>query len=1447
MENSSVQHTYYCINVVHWGITMNTGTKDRWRKRAQAQVPWPIFTIILIAVIVVPVQAELNPAFIGKPLSGVSPLTVQFNDTSTGFVEPVTYLWDFGDGNISSEKNPLYTYNSPGSFRVKLVIQNASGDEATLSQNNYITVEAPFIPDALSPDFNATPRSGVSPLTVQFNDASTGPFDHWDWDFGDGNTSTEQNPVYTYDQLGSYAVTLNISNVTGELATINKKNYITVEAPVIPDPLSPDFNATPRSGVSPLTVQFNDASTGPLDHWDWDFGDGNMSTEQNPVYTYYGPGLYSVTLIISNTSGDQATITQSNYIAIEPAATGNEIILDFTGIPRSGISPLTVQFNDTSTGFFEPLTYFWDFGDGGTSTERNPVYTYSQQGSYSVTLNVNQSAGAPISITKNNFITITTVPLVLPRANFSGYPTNGIAPLTVSFMDTSTNTTSWNWSFGDNSLENATEQNPVHTFVNLGTYTISLNASNTDGSDTKTRSKYITVEIAPAAQELILDFNGTPRSGINPLTVQFNDTSTGFVEPVSYLWDFGDGGTSIERNPVYTYSQQGSYSVTLNVNQSIGTPASITKHNFITSTSVPLILPVADFTGDPTSGIAPLTVSFADTSANTSSWNWSFDDNSLENATEQNPIHTYTNPGIYTVSLNASNTDGSDTKIRSKYITVNPVAGPLEPPVPLLPVANFSGTPISGVAPLTITFTDVSTNTPTSWNWSFGEDSLENATEQNPVHTFTNPGTYTVSLNATNGEGSDTKTRSKYITVNPVADPLEPPVPLPPVTNFSGTPISGDAPLTVTFTDISTNSPSSWNWSFGEDSLENATEQNPVHTFANPGIYTVSLNASNTDGSDTKILTDYITISSVPIAPQIPEPQIPEPLIPNFTGTPTSGPSPLSVQFNDTSTGLHDQWVWEFGDGNTSSKQNPMYVYNEPGSYSVILNVGQTGGEQATITQQDYVTVVTLLIPEPLNREQLIPNFTGMPTSGPAPLTIQFNDTSTGPHDQWEWNFGDGNSSLEQNPLYTYNEPGLYSVILNVSQTGGDSISTTQQDYITVSAVPSLPPVADFSGKPNSGIAPLTVTFTDLSTNLPSTWNWSFGDDSAENATEQNPVHTYVNSGNYTVSLNSTNAAGLNVTTKTNYINVTTVPTGAVADFSGTPTFGLSPLTVQFNDTSTGFVEPVTYFWDFGDGSNSTERNPSHSYTANIPENYTVTLNVTGNYGKTGSMIKPEYISIEIPTIELILTEEPLDDTLPSNEPVVPTQTLPQAQSLPMTKSGLQAQSLTSDIPREQDPSLPNDISQKNNLLAVMQGPNVDWTLNRGENIKNDSFSMIVHSTVEWRVDVYDDASHYGKPGTPGKMSEYDYLNHIYFNDGYTLQNALHLQTQQFKTNNFGPEVILSGTPTPIQTGNPMVTPWDPFKYYINLKQQVDNSDHPSSQNRGYRIVITFEAWPKNF
>ena len=161
-----------------------------------------------------------------------------------------------------------------------------------------------------------------------------------------------------------------------------------------------------------------------------------------------------------------------------------------------------------------------------------------------------------------------------------------------------------------------------------------------------------------------------------------------------------------------------------------------------------------NFTATPTDGKATLTVTFTDTSdASPTKWHWDFGDGT--NSTEQNPVHAYTTAGNYNVSLRAWNDLGSDTMEKTGYITVTPKTPP---------IANFMADPISGTVPLNVTFIDASTSSPTGWTWNFGDGT--NATLQNPMHTYTSVGNYTVSLNVTNEDGADSMTRTDYIIVS---------------------------------------------------------------------------------------------------------------------------------------------------------------------------------------------------------------------------------------------------------------------------------------------------------------------------------------------------------------------------------------------------------------------------------------------------------------------------------------------------------------------------------------------------------------------------------------------------------------------------------------------------------------------------------------------------------
>jgi PKD repeat protein len=423
-----------------------------------------------------------------------------------------------------------------------------------------------------------------------------------------------------------------------------------------------------------------------------------------------------------------------------PVVCADAPIGSFTANVTTGAKPLAVQFIDTSTN--GPAKWFWSFGDGSTSAESDPVHLYTIDGVYTVTLTVTNFDGSH-SVTKANYITVIKS-VAAPEATFVSTGTSGSKPLTVKFIDTSSNApNSWAWSFGDGGT--SAEQNPTHIYVNKGSFTVTLTATNDGGSATVTKGGYITVSeesMAPVAS-----FTATKVSGSTPLTVKFIDTSTN--GPTSWVWTYGDGYSDTVQNPTHTYTGKGSYTVTMTATNSIGS-STASKDNYITAK---LAEPIASFTANITSGTAPLTVQFNDTSQNApTSWSWFFSDG--DNVAVQNPVHQFTTAGSYTVVLTAKNEAGTNATSKAKYINVSAT---------LIPVVSFSVDKTSGSDPLTVHFTDTSRNSPTSWEWTFGDGST--STDQNPSHTYYNAGHYSVVLTATNAQGSRTYTSPDAITV----------------------------------------------------------------------------------------------------------------------------------------------------------------------------------------------------------------------------------------------------------------------------------------------------------------------------------------------------------------------------------------------------------------------------------------------------------------------------------------------------------------------------------------------------------------------------------------------------------------------------------------------------------------------------------------------------------
>ena len=366
--------------------------------------------------------------------------------------------------------------------------------------------------------------------------------------------------------------------------------------------------------------------------------------------------------------------------------------------------------------------------------------------------------------------------------------------------------------------------------------------------------------------------------------------------------------------------------------------------------------------------------------------------------------------------------------------------------------------------------------------------------------------------------------------------------------------------LEVIFKDATVGAPIEWRWDFGDGST--SREQDPTHVYEKNDVYLVTLRVEDPIGRTSEV-SQFVEVASTLVAAFSAE-----------VG------SQLTVIFTDASEGNPDSWLWQFGDGSTSSAQSPIHTYPGPAEYLVTLTVSK--GE-ASASASQFVVVGEAL-------GELAADF-DFEISG---LTVIFTNASTGGPTSFLWDFGDETSSTVVNPTHTYAVAGTYVVVLTASNAGG---SADASKFVTV-ADGSVEPVASFTfSVAGNG---LTVSFTDTSSGPPTEWLWDFGD--GETSDEQNPTHTYSEADDYLVTLTVTNAKGTDSTSM--FVNLEVQPE---ANFA----FEQDEFDGVFTDTSTG--NPTSWDWDFGDGGTSDEQNPRHTYGA--LGTYTVKLTVSNSVG----------------------------------------------------------------------------------------------------------------------------------------------------------------------------------------------------------------------------------------
>ncbi len=929
------------------------------------------------------------------------------------------------------------------------------------------------------------------------------------------------------------------------------------------------------SGIATDFTGTGTSSTGTISTWSWNFGNGSgTSLLQNPSYIYSTANTYTVTLTVTDNSGCTASTTQSVIVNATPT-------INFSTPTTSGCLPLNVSFTNTTTS---ASTYSWNFGDGSPlSSSTTPSHNYTTAGIYSVTLTASNT-GCTATSTQTNLITVRAV----PHSSFSSPSTLCLGDI-ASFANLSTpngsTITGYSWNFGDASAL-STGTNPTHTYLSAGTFNIVLTTSSAFCFDDTT----IAITISPAPT---VNFSTTTTSGCTPMTITFNNTTSG--TPV-YSWSFGDGSPlSTTTTPTHIYSNPGNYTVTLIA--SIGSCRdTLIRTNYIS------VYP------QPTSSFSTASVCLGDSvhfinlsignGGTLTSYTWNYGDGTTSTATLP---HLYFSPGSYNVLLTASTANCSDDTTIT--VTVSPA-----------PVVNFNTANGSGCGSLTTTFVNSTTGSP-SYIWNFGDGSAFSSV-LNPTHTYSTSGIYSVTLIATQGTCADTLVKTNYITVydSPISSFTTSDVCIgdsvhftnlsngngEPITNYtwnygdgnfssqtspahyytsagtynvllsiitthcvddttisvmvSAGPIVSFTPSATTicgnqnvvFTNTTTGSPI-YSWDFGDGSASSAIV-NPTHYYAATGTYSVSLIATQGSCADTLIQNSLITVYASPLS--------------SFsTDNVCLYDSVHFLNESVISGGVITSYSWNFGDGTTSSADSPVHYYSSAGTYSVNLIA-------ASANCSDDTTITVTVNPNP------VVNFISTTIRACDSATVFFNNTSTGAT-AYSWNFGDGGVSTSISPTHFYSSAGVYNVLLTASSVNGCSSSKYVSSMVIIKSTP-LPLI---SASRTSVCPGECISYTDLTTGTNTSWQWQFSGGNPASSISRNPSSVCYNTiGNYSVTLTVSNGSCTASHTETSLIHVVNCSTKPRANFVSSDTNLCGGSCISFVDLS---LNAVSWQWQF--------------------------------------------------------------------------------------------------------------------------------------------------------------------------------------------------------------------------------------------------------------------------
>jgi PKD repeat protein len=659
-------------------------------------------------------------------------LSAAFTNKSTG--NYTNLAWDFGDGTYSKEVNPVHVYPKSGAYNVCLSVFEST--TKTISQNcKKVEVVKPGESTCVA-NFSVF----IDELTrsVEFIDLSTGNPDVWYWTLSDGTAINKQNLKHIFAKAGKYEVCLHCSNTT---AKSYSKKCIEIQVGQPECTIETQFTKFVYPGTN--EIQFTEApvnASGTIQARFWDFGDGSTSTNANPNHKYVLPGNYTVTLGLVDDMGCLDEYTE--VVTVGEIACKAEFSFNVVDLEKK-----IVELKNWSKG--NNLKYYWEFGDGTTSTEITPTYQFTKTGLFNLKLTVSNTAGTCFDAFSLP-IQIGTVDCNADFQTFIDSATRVVYFKHTSFVEN----TKYLWVFGDGDV--STGSNPSHTFTQPGFYMVSLTVYNQTKNcfDHKTKAFCISKPGDDIKADFAYEVDNTTK------TLRINDKSLG--KNLSYIWDFGDGTKSDVKSPEpHVYLNSNYYNVCLLITNDQKISNLACKQIKVGTEQTKACLANFAYMVDP----ATKEVRFEDKSfGEPDNFVWTFADGQSTQSITKQVNHTYASEGYYLVGLAIQNSTTGCKSEHYELINVAKANNGLQGDFifkALNSKKKGKGHPVD--------FIGTSLGEPASVKWNFGDGSMD-STNTNITHTYSADGSYTVCFTVSDPITKVQSKQCKVLTVTAVND-----------------------------------------------------------------------------------------------------------------------------------------------------------------------------------------------------------------------------------------------------------------------------------------------------------------------------------------------------------------------------------------------------------------------------------------------------------------------------------------------------------------------------------------------------------------------------------------------------------------------------------------------------------------------------------------------------